>query len=183
MELFHGEPAEARSRLADTLEEQMLLHPEHWRGYYRGDEREQRLARRYGLSDRCRYYWALPPLQRASSLLDRPRAKKASASDVSAPLDGQAAAGFVYNAAVVDGRFGLFTSNGNSSFDSATIRTDDPAFAQAPEPEGLTASSGSPQPPTVSTLSYASLGPVLSEAVDRLAASTATEGNVEDMTY
>ncbi len=64
-ELVPDEPPGSRSRLAETLEEQMRRDPGHWRGYYRGDERELRLARRYSLSDRSRYYWALPPLQSA----------------------------------------------------------------------------------------------------------------------
>ena len=64
-ELAYGEPPESRSRLGEMLEQQMLREPAHWRGYYRGDEREQRLARRFGLSDRARYYWQRPELQRA----------------------------------------------------------------------------------------------------------------------
>ena len=43
----------------------MLAHPEHWRGYYHGSDEELRLARRYSLSDRSRYYWAAPRLQAA----------------------------------------------------------------------------------------------------------------------
>jgi hypothetical protein len=48
---------------------------------------------------------------------------------VSVELDGQAVAGHVFNALAVDGDFGLLTRNGQSSFDSLTFRTDDPAFA------------------------------------------------------
>jgi len=35
----------------------MLRNPGHWRSYYQGSENEKRLARLYGYSDRCRYYW------------------------------------------------------------------------------------------------------------------------------
>ena len=49
----------------------MLAHPEHWQGYYRGTEEELRLARRYSLSDRSRYYWTAPRVQAAvQRLLD-----------------------------------------------------------------------------------------------------------------
>jgi len=46
------------SQVRETLEAAMLLDPTHWRSYYRGSENEQRLARLYSYSDRCRYYWA-----------------------------------------------------------------------------------------------------------------------------
>ena len=48
------------SRLGAELEAEMLADPAHWQGYYRGDEAQLRLARRYSLSDRCRYYWGAP---------------------------------------------------------------------------------------------------------------------------
>jgi D-tagatose-1,6-bisphosphate aldolase subunit GatZ/KbaZ len=60
-ELGAAEP----SRLGKELERAMLADPSHWRGYYRGGEAEQRLARRFSLLDRCRYYWAVPAVQRA----------------------------------------------------------------------------------------------------------------------
>ncbi len=53
------------SRLAEELERAMLADPVHWRGYYRGGQAEQRLARRFSLLDRCRYYWTVPPVQSA----------------------------------------------------------------------------------------------------------------------
>jgi D-tagatose-1,6-bisphosphate aldolase subunit GatZ/KbaZ len=53
------------SRLGEELERAMLTDPSHWRGYYRGAEAEQRLARRFSLLDRCRYYWTAPPVRRA----------------------------------------------------------------------------------------------------------------------
>ncbi|HXF83072.1 MAG TPA: hypothetical protein VNN19_10005, partial [bacterium] len=45
-------------------------------------------------------------------------------------LDGQAVRGHVFNAVGVDGAFGLFARGGAASFDSVTIKTDDPAFRQ-----------------------------------------------------
>jgi D-tagatose-1,6-bisphosphate aldolase subunit GatZ/KbaZ len=60
-ELAAGEP----SGLGEELERAMLADPSHWRAYYRGGETEQRLARRFSLLDRCRYYWAVPGVRRA----------------------------------------------------------------------------------------------------------------------
>ena len=48
---------------------------------------------------------------------------------VSLTLNGQAAVGFAYNAATVDGRFGLLALNAAASFDNLRVRTDDRAFA------------------------------------------------------
>jgi D-tagatose-1,6-bisphosphate aldolase subunit GatZ/KbaZ len=62
-ELLAGEPGVRLSRLMETLEQAMLADPRHWQGYYIGNEREQRLARRYSLSDRCRYYWTVPEVE------------------------------------------------------------------------------------------------------------------------
>jgi D-tagatose-1,6-bisphosphate aldolase subunit GatZ/KbaZ len=45
------------SQVREALEAAMLRNPVYWRGYYRGDENEARLARIYSYSDRCRYYW------------------------------------------------------------------------------------------------------------------------------
>jgi D-tagatose-1,6-bisphosphate aldolase subunit GatZ/KbaZ len=45
------------SQVREALEAAMLLNPTHWRSYYRGSENQQRLARLYSYSDRCRYYW------------------------------------------------------------------------------------------------------------------------------
>jgi D-tagatose-1,6-bisphosphate aldolase subunit GatZ/KbaZ len=61
-------PAERCSNLVKVLEDVMVLHPEYWRKYYHGDEIAQRLARKFSLSDRLRYYWGDPQVQKA---LDR----------------------------------------------------------------------------------------------------------------
>jgi hypothetical protein len=44
---------------------------------------------------------------------------------VSATLDGQAVAGFVFNATTVDGQFGLLATDGPASFDDFRVQTDD----------------------------------------------------------
>jgi D-tagatose-1,6-bisphosphate aldolase subunit GatZ/KbaZ len=64
-ELFAGDPAVSLSRLGATLDAAMLANPAHWSGYYPGGERDRRLARRYSLSDRSRYYWSVPEVQEA----------------------------------------------------------------------------------------------------------------------
>jgi D-tagatose-1,6-bisphosphate aldolase subunit GatZ/KbaZ len=58
-------PAERRAGVRDTLEQAMLADPRYWQAYYRGSAEEQRLARAYSLSDRCRYYWGVAELARA----------------------------------------------------------------------------------------------------------------------
>jgi D-tagatose-1,6-bisphosphate aldolase subunit GatZ/KbaZ len=53
------------SHLMQVLEQVMLDKPDHWRKHYHGSSEEQRLLRRYALSDRCRYYWGEPPVTAA----------------------------------------------------------------------------------------------------------------------
>ena len=70
-------PAEQRSRLRETLEAAMLADPRHWQGHYPGNPDEQRFARAFSLSDRCRYYWPVPQLAAAverllANLTERP---------------------------------------------------------------------------------------------------------------
>ncbi|WP_202414366.1 D-tagatose-bisphosphate aldolase, class II, non-catalytic subunit [Duganella flavida] len=55
-------PAGQVSRLMQVLDEIMLAQPKHWTKHYPGSSAEQRLLRRYGLSDRCRYYWGEAPV-------------------------------------------------------------------------------------------------------------------------
>jgi D-tagatose-1,6-bisphosphate aldolase subunit GatZ/KbaZ len=57
------------SHVPEALEQAMLNNPVHWRAYYRGDERELAFARRYSYSDRCRYYWPEPTVQRQLEIL------------------------------------------------------------------------------------------------------------------
>ncbi|MEU5445358.1 D-tagatose-bisphosphate aldolase, class II, non-catalytic subunit [Streptomyces griseofuscus] len=75
-------PAAERSRLAEVVEQRMLAEPATWEGYYPGGAAEQRLARRYSYSDRMRYYWPDPEIEKAQArLLDN-----LSAVDIPLPL-------------------------------------------------------------------------------------------------
>ncbi len=60
-----GHKAPTLSRLRDVLEETMIADPSDWKKYYHGSEEAQRLARKYSLSDRSRYYWGRPPVRSA----------------------------------------------------------------------------------------------------------------------
>lgn len=64
------EPA-GRSKLIEVIDEAMQACPEHWAAYYHGSEREQAFKRKFSLSDRLRYYWARPDVQRALDTLMR----------------------------------------------------------------------------------------------------------------
>ncbi len=54
-----------RSNIIKVLDDVMVKHPEHWQKYYRGNEAEQAFKRKYSLSDRARYYWVQPRVQKA----------------------------------------------------------------------------------------------------------------------
>ena len=58
-------PKDQRSHIIEVLDDVMVRHPEHWKKYYRGDETEQAVKRKYSLSDRARYYWIQPEVQDA----------------------------------------------------------------------------------------------------------------------
>jgi D-tagatose-1,6-bisphosphate aldolase subunit GatZ/KbaZ len=62
-------PAGRASHLMRVLDDVMLAKPDHWRKHYRGSSDEQRVLRRYALSDRCRYYWGEPPVAAALETL------------------------------------------------------------------------------------------------------------------
>ncbi|HET9322081.1 MAG TPA: class II D-tagatose-bisphosphate aldolase, non-catalytic subunit, partial [Bryobacteraceae bacterium] len=57
------------SHVPEALEQAMLRNPVYWHPYYQGDEGEQHLARRFSYSDRCRYYWPDPSVERELDLL------------------------------------------------------------------------------------------------------------------
>lgn len=52
------------SEVRAALEAAMLSNPSHWRPYYHGSDEEQKLARSFSYSDRIRYYWPDPEVQR-----------------------------------------------------------------------------------------------------------------------
>lgn len=54
-----------RSNLRAVLERVMLKKPEYWETYYEGTLQQVEFARKYSLSDRCRYYWQMPELEEA----------------------------------------------------------------------------------------------------------------------
>jgi hypothetical protein len=95
---------------------------------------------------------------------------------VSVSLDGQMTKGYVYNAVVVDGQFGLFESGGSASFDTVTVRIDDPAFL--PAGQALVASKAPEvSEHTVSGLSLEALAPIVKEAKERWSASGLLEAS------
>lgn len=67
-ELFHAAP-EKQSYFIEILEAVMLEKPESWKPYYHGDEEDVRRSRKYGLSDRSRYYLAHPRVKAAITVL------------------------------------------------------------------------------------------------------------------
>lgn len=60
---------EQSSQLMRVLDEAMLAQPRHWSKHYPGNDEEQRLLRRYGLSDRSRYFWGDPEVVAAVAKL------------------------------------------------------------------------------------------------------------------
>jgi D-tagatose-1,6-bisphosphate aldolase subunit GatZ/KbaZ len=62
-------PVEARALLPEALDHAMLEESKHWRKHYSGSPAEQRLLRRFALSDRCRYYWGEPSVRAAQAQL------------------------------------------------------------------------------------------------------------------
>lgn len=58
------------SAVRNALEAAMLRNPAHWRVYYEGqDAAQQSFSRQFGYSDRCRYYWPDPQVQREVTFL------------------------------------------------------------------------------------------------------------------
>ncbi|WP_108648942.1 D-tagatose-bisphosphate aldolase, class II, non-catalytic subunit [Dongshaea marina] len=57
------------SGLKQTLERVMCEEPGYWQSYYRGGAEQEQLDRRYSLSDRIRYYWGHPEVQRVQQRL------------------------------------------------------------------------------------------------------------------
>ncbi|MEG2501187.1 MAG: class II D-tagatose-bisphosphate aldolase, non-catalytic subunit, partial [Oscillospiraceae bacterium] len=54
-----------QAHFIETLEKAMLDNPRYWQGYYAGTNEQMRFARKYGLSDRCRYYFAVPEVEKS----------------------------------------------------------------------------------------------------------------------
>ncbi len=64
-ELCRLSPRMVRSGVPEALEAAMRREPAHWKAYYHGTEEELAFARRFALSDRCRYYWGVPSVKAA----------------------------------------------------------------------------------------------------------------------
>ena len=87
---------------------------------------------------------------------------------VSVSVDGHEVVGHVFNAVVVDGAFGLITAAGGASYDSVTVKTDDPAVGELPAGENLLAASIASAPVGIEgALSEAMLAPFIDEAIRR----------------
>ena len=66
LEIIESEMPEHKrdaSQVREELELEMLRNPAHWQPYYHGNKDQQRFARAFSLSDRCRYYWPQAPVQ------------------------------------------------------------------------------------------------------------------------
>jgi len=68
-ELHAADPTRPLPRLRDALDDAMRRNPVHWRGHYRGSPGELNLALRYSFSDRSRYYWHEPEVEREVAML------------------------------------------------------------------------------------------------------------------
>lgn len=58
-ELFYNRQDANLSSFIDVLDKSMVDNPENWSDYYKGEEEELRIDRKYSLYDRCRYYMAV----------------------------------------------------------------------------------------------------------------------------
>lgn len=54
-----------RANFIETLENAMLQNPKYWEKYYDGDEHKKLISRKYGFSDRSRYYMTVPEVDAA----------------------------------------------------------------------------------------------------------------------
>jgi D-tagatose-1,6-bisphosphate aldolase subunit GatZ/KbaZ len=68
-EWLEGRAGVTLSRLPEVVDEVMRRDPVHWQRHYQGDESGLRLARRFSLSDRIRYYWPRPEVREALTRL------------------------------------------------------------------------------------------------------------------
>ncbi len=59
------------SRISEVLEKTMMDNDMYWKDYYSGNEYEKRYFLKYGLSDRCRYYWNFSQVKNSLDVLLR----------------------------------------------------------------------------------------------------------------
>lgn len=65
LEFLQGRRGITLSSLRKNLDAAMISDPQHWEDYYRGDAYTIKLKRKYSFSDRCRYYWSKPEVQKS----------------------------------------------------------------------------------------------------------------------
>lgn len=63
-EWLGAQPGVRLSQVREALEQAMLRNPSHWQAYYPAQEPQAHFARLYSYSDRCRYYWPEPSVQK-----------------------------------------------------------------------------------------------------------------------
>ncbi|MBA7470281.1 D-tagatose-1,6-bisphosphate aldolase subunit KbaZ [subsurface metagenome] len=68
-ELFKHNPGVRLSNFINVLDDIMVKNPENWKKYYHGSEIKIRLARKYSLLDRCRYYLDIKEVKEAIKLM------------------------------------------------------------------------------------------------------------------
>ena len=68
-EWLSGREGVELSNVREVLDAVMSANPLYWRDYYAGPELHLRFARKYSYSDRSRYYWQVPELQKAVTRL------------------------------------------------------------------------------------------------------------------
>ncbi len=104
---------------------------------------------------------------------------KGSTADVSLKAEGAnnwtAMVGYVFNAVTVDGRFGLLAKEGSASFDTVTVRTDDPFFKA--ESQNLLAAAAPETAVQVSALINEDLALIVDEAIERWSESGMVDGD------
>lgn len=69
--LYPFSPEGGFSYFRDTLERKLMSDDKYWKKYYRGNEQEKAYARKYSLSDRCRYYLEDPDIKSSITKLIR----------------------------------------------------------------------------------------------------------------
>jgi hypothetical protein len=96
----------------------------------------------------------------------------------------QVIVGYVFNAVVVDGEFGLLTKDGNSSFDEVTVKTDDPAFIGSEGASALMAAT-EPMDPVrpENALTYDALSPTVEEAIERWTEALGVDNDLQAVTF
>lgn len=60
---------DARAGLRETALDRLRAEPKHWQRYYHGEGRQLAIDLEYSLSDRIRYYWPDPQIERARAAL------------------------------------------------------------------------------------------------------------------